>query len=124
MHRSNTSVVDTLLLLEILNTLHIVLGGVMVKVLTIGSKAQTGRFLRTIKIRSTTSFGGEVKPSVPVQIFYGILKILEKYDRDTTPAKSKDISRKLPASLFGVSAATRVPGGFIRNDLNSDAGAQ
>jgi hypothetical protein len=36
--------------------------------------------------------------------FYGILKIPAQYDRDTTSAKFKDMSRHLPASLLGVSA--------------------
>jgi hypothetical protein len=33
-------------------------------------------FLRAIKIRGTTSFGGEVKTSPHVLRFYGVLKIL------------------------------------------------
>jgi hypothetical protein len=44
------------------------------------------------KIRSTTSFGGEVKPPA-------------EYDRDTLPTKWKDISRQfLPASQLNISA--------------------
>jgi hypothetical protein len=44
-------------------------GGLAVIVLTIGSKARGFKpgdgFLRAIKIRSTTSLGGEVQPSAP-----------------------------------------------------------
>jgi len=36
-----------------------------------------------------------------------MLNIPAKYDRDTSSAKFNDISRQLPASLLGVSAATR-----------------
>jgi hypothetical protein len=36
-----------------------------------------------------------------------MLKIPAEYDRDNTSAKFKDSSRQLPASLLGVSAATR-----------------
>jgi hypothetical protein len=50
----------------------VVLGGLVVIVLAIGTKIREFRpgrgrwiFLRAIKIRSTTSFGGEVKPSIP-----------------------------------------------------------
>jgi hypothetical protein len=49
----------------------VALGGLVVNVLTIGIKvagsnpAEDDKFLRPIKIRSTSSFGGEVKPSVP-----------------------------------------------------------
>jgi hypothetical protein len=47
-----------------------VLGGIVISVLATGSNVREfkpgrgRRFLMTIKIRSTTSFGGEVKPSV------------------------------------------------------------
>jgi hypothetical protein len=49
----------------------VVLGGIMVIVLAIGPKvpgfkhAKDDGFLRAIKIRSTPSFGGEVKPLAP-----------------------------------------------------------
>jgi hypothetical protein len=36
--------------------------------------AEDDGFLRAIKIRSATSFGGEVKPSVPCRKMYGMLK--------------------------------------------------
>jgi hypothetical protein len=35
-----------------------------------------------------------------------MLKILAEYDKDYTSVKFTDISRQLPASLLGVSAAT------------------
>jgi hypothetical protein len=64
-------------------------------------------FLRAIKIRSTSSFGGEVKPSVHVVRFYGMLKIPADYVGKTSPSKRTEISRQLSASLLGVSATTR-----------------
>jgi hypothetical protein len=36
-----------------------------------------------------------------------MLNIPLEYDRDTTSAKFKDISQKLPVLLLGISAATR-----------------
>jgi hypothetical protein len=38
------------------------------------SPAEDDEFLRAIKIRSTTSFGGEVRPSVLYHKIYGTLK--------------------------------------------------
>jgi hypothetical protein len=58
------------------------LAGVMVIMLAIGSKGRgfkPGRddeFLRTINIRSSTSFGEEVKPSAPC---FKILRNVKKY---------------------------------------------
>jgi hypothetical protein len=59
--------------------------------------------------KSAALFSSEGKYSrLPhVVRFYGMLKILAEYDRDITSAKFKDISRKLPASLPDISAATR-----------------
>jgi hypothetical protein len=53
-------------------------------------------FLRAIKIRSTTSFGVVVSRRPHAVIVYGILKIPAEYDRDTSPAKLRDISRQVP----------------------------
>jgi hypothetical protein len=39
-------------------------------------------FLRVIKIRSTTSFGGEVKPSVPCRRFTAFKKNLTNMKKD------------------------------------------
>jgi len=39
-------------------------------------------FLRELKVRSTTSFGGEVKPSVPSRKILHVKEIYE-YERDT-----------------------------------------
>jgi hypothetical protein len=50
----------------------VALGGLVVSVLATGPKVRGfdgDGFLRVIKIRSTTSFGGEVKPSVPCRRF-------------------------------------------------------
>jgi hypothetical protein len=45
------------------------LGGLVVSVLAGSIPTEIGGFLRVIKIRSTTSFGGEVKPSVSCRRF-------------------------------------------------------
>jgi hypothetical protein len=93
--------------------LRIVLGGIVVNMLAIGSMVDgftpgRGRWnLRAIKICSTISFGREVKPLPHVVWFYGLLKIPAKYDRNASSAKFKDVSRQLSSSLLGVSAATR-----------------
>jgi hypothetical protein len=51
-------------------TLSVALGGLVVSVLATGPKVRGfNGFLKVIKIRSTTSFGGEVKPSVPCRRF-------------------------------------------------------
>jgi hypothetical protein len=81
----------------------------VVIVLTIGPKvpwfkpAEDGEFLRAIQIRSTTFFGGEVKPLA----LLGMLKIPAEHDRDTSLDNFKDIFLQLPASPLGVSPATR-----------------
>jgi hypothetical protein len=69
--------------------------------------AEDDGFLWAIKIRRTISFGREVKASSHVVGFFGMLKITEEYERDTSSAKFKDISSQLPASLLDVSVATR-----------------
>jgi hypothetical protein len=56
------------LFLEVYSSLILVLGGLVGSVLAIGLQvyghpAEGDGFLRAIKIRSTASFGGEVKPS-------------------------------------------------------------
>jgi hypothetical protein len=63
----------------------VVLGGVMVSVFAIGPKVRgfkPGRgdgLLRAIKIRSTPSFGGEVKPNAHVIRTYAMLENPSKY---------------------------------------------
>jgi hypothetical protein len=46
------------------------------------NSAEEDGFLMAIKIRSTTSLGGEVNPSAHVVRFYGMLKKPAKYERD------------------------------------------
>jgi hypothetical protein len=63
------------------------LGGVVISVLTTGPKCRgfkPGRgdgFLRAIKIRSTLSFGWEVKPEIPCRKNLPRVKGLLKYQR-------------------------------------------
>jgi hypothetical protein len=65
-------------------------------------------FLRAIKIRTTTSCGGEVKPSVPRHKILGHVKNPLKYDRDIDRQNSRIfLAQFLPALLLGVSAASR-----------------
>jgi hypothetical protein len=53
-----------------------------------GSKvADNNRFLRTIQIRNTASFGGEAKPSVPRRKILRHVKETYEYERDTSLAK-------------------------------------
>jgi hypothetical protein len=71
------------------------------------------------KNRSTTSFGEEVKPSAPCCKILLHVKDPLRYDSDTGRQNSAAISRPFhPASLLGVSAATRADnsGGLIGND--------
>jgi hypothetical protein len=63
-------------------------------------------FLTAIKIRSTTSFGGEVKPSVPYrEILRHVKKTVRVMEeilrRKNSTATSRQVS---PASLLAVSA--------------------
>jgi hypothetical protein len=78
-----TSVFQNVFCLAKLNVANYInrLGGVVVSVLATGPKGRRfkpGRgdgFLRVIKIRSTFSFGWEVKPKVKCRRFYCMLKI-------------------------------------------------
>jgi hypothetical protein len=77
----------------------VVLGGAVVIVLPldprfVGSNpAESDGFLRTIKIRGTNSFGGEVKPSAPFPKILWYVKDPLRYDKDTDRQNSTAISR-------------------------------
>jgi hypothetical protein len=78
--------------------------------------------LRAIKIRSTPSFGAEVKPCALVVRFNGMLNIPAVYDRDTTLAILKNISCQISASLFGVCYNKRAlvdESGITRNQMGA-----
>jgi hypothetical protein len=66
---------------------YVVLSGVMASVLVIGPSfegsdpAEGNRLLMTIKIRSTASFGGYVKPSATFRKILLHLKIPSKYEQ-------------------------------------------
>jgi hypothetical protein len=69
---------------------HCRLGSIIVSVLAIGPKvrgfkpAEATEFLRAIKIRSTPSFGGEVKPKAPCRkILRHVKKSLASMTRNT-----------------------------------------
>jgi hypothetical protein len=55
--------------------------------------AESDGFLRTIKIRGTNSFGGEVKPSAPFRKILWYVKDPLRYDKDTDRQNSTAISR-------------------------------
>jgi hypothetical protein len=89
----------------------IFLGGViMVSVVAIGPKV---RGIKSRRIRWI--FKGGKNPHhaslrrvcEAVVRFYGRLKICANFDGDIWSDKFKDISRQIPVSLLGVSAATR-----------------
>jgi hypothetical protein len=80
-------------------------------VLVIGPKVrglkpvESDWFLMAIKIRSMTSFGGEVKPSAPCRKDLRHIKDPLRYDRDTDRQNSEAIFHPVsPASLLDVSA--------------------
>jgi hypothetical protein len=54
--------------------------------------------LSAMKVRITTSFGGEIQPSTPCRKIYGMLKILRKQNLQII------LATFLPFSLLGVSA--------------------
>jgi hypothetical protein len=81
--------------------------------------AEEADFLSATKIRSSTSFGGEGKPSAPCRKILQHVKDPLRYDRDTDTQNSAAISRPVsPPLLLDVSAATRAQssGGWIGND--------
>jgi hypothetical protein len=66
-------------------------------------------FLKTIKILSTTSFGDEVKPSVPCHKILQLVKDPYRYEKQYVSSKQNPaISRQVsPAPLLGVSVIAR-----------------
>jgi hypothetical protein len=86
--------------------------------------AKNDGLLRAIKIRSTISFRGDVKPSLSCCKILQHVKDLMRYDRDTQRQNSVAISRPVSSEfLFGVSAATRATlvngSGMIRTQMGS-----
>jgi hypothetical protein len=80
--------------------------------------ADSDGFLTAIKIRSTTSFGGEVKPLPHVVIFYGILNIpIGMSEILTGKIQRPFLGQFLPASLLDVSAATRAENSFYESGM-------
>jgi hypothetical protein len=70
------------LVISFLRMTLIALGGLVVACLPVdlrfagSNPAEDDGFLRVIKIRSATSFGGEIKPSVPCRRFTACKRIL------------------------------------------------
>jgi hypothetical protein len=70
--------------------------------------ANSDGFLKAIKVHTATSFGGEVKLSVPCRKILRNVKDPLRYDRDTDRQNSRTFLAKfLTDSLLGVSASTR-----------------
>jgi hypothetical protein len=82
------------------------LGGLVVSVFATGPNG----FLRVIKIRSTTSFGGEVKPSVPCRRFTACKRTLRAWIKMLRKLNCLHFSPKSPDCLPDGS------GGHIRID--------
>jgi hypothetical protein len=98
--------------------IYVDLGGLVVSVLATGPKAiptEVDGFLRVIKIRSTTSFGGEVKPSVPCRRFTACKRILWAWIKMLRKPNCLHFSPKSPDCLPDGS------GGHIRIDTNTSA---
>jgi hypothetical protein len=106
----------------------VALGDLVVSVLPFGPKvrgcpAEDCGFLMAIKIRSTNSFGGEVKPSVPCRKTLRHVKDPYRYEQKEPRRKSSAISRQVSsASLLGTSAgycqrALVVESGMIRTQI-------
>jgi hypothetical protein len=92
----------------------VVLSGLVVSVLATGPKihrfnpAKDNGFFKGNKNQEydfLAGWGGEM--SAHVIRFYGMLKILVEYDRNTLLVKFKDIFYQLPASLLGVSVTSK-----------------
>jgi hypothetical protein len=79
----------------------------MVIVFALDPRFAGNGFLREIKICSNTSFGGEVKPSALCGKILWHIKDPLKYDNLISKIQLPFLSRFLPASLLGVSAAAR-----------------
>jgi hypothetical protein len=93
-----------------INGLLIALGGLVVSVLAIwrkvrGLKPARGRCtLRVKQIRSTTSFGGEVKPSVPCRMILRHVKESYECERYLVAKFNSNFSQISPPSVLDVSA--------------------
>jgi hypothetical protein len=86
-----------------------------------GSNSVKGdEFLRNIKISSTTSFGREIKPSVHVVSFYGILKnptgMKEIFGRQNSAAIPCQV---LPDSLLYFKSTLVDESGMISNKMGA-----
>jgi hypothetical protein len=69
--------------------------------------AEAMDILRAIKCVARLPSSGKYSRRPHVVSFYGTLKNLAYYDRNTTSAEFKVISRQLPALLLDVSGATK-----------------
>jgi hypothetical protein len=87
-------------------------------ILHCSNPAEEDEFLGALEIRSTISFGGEVKPLAPC---YKISRHV-KHERDTCRQNSRIFRQVYPVSLLGISAGYRqetlvAESGKIRNQV-------
>jgi hypothetical protein len=82
------------------------LGGMIVRVLAIGPKLRGFKccrgdgFLRALKIRSTPSFGRELKPSAPCRNIYYMQQITSECEHICFGGKIKHLLRQIPPDLL------------------------
>jgi hypothetical protein len=108
--------------------LKVVLGGMVFSVLDIGPKVREfrpgRRILQAIKVRSMTSFRGEVQPSVPCRKIYGMLKNVKSIKDILCGQSSRQFTPCSPASLLGVSVdncqiALASKSGMVRTQIGT-----
>jgi hypothetical protein len=106
---------------------HSRLGGVVVSVLATGPKGRGFKpdrqrcILREIKIRGTTSYGGEVNPWAPCRKVLRHVKNTIRYDRDTDRQNSADIFRPVSPCCLLLPEQRRLVGGskMIRTQMGA-----
>jgi hypothetical protein len=102
------------------------LGGVVVSVLATGPKVcefepgQGDGFLRAIKIRSTPSFGWEVKPEVPCRKILRHVRSLEVPGDGSTKFSFPSPTLRLAPEMFRVAGPPDSTGGCQRSLLTGN----
>jgi hypothetical protein len=101
----------------------VALGGLVVSVLATGPKVrgfdpEVDVFLRVIKIRNTTSFGGEVKPSVPCRRFTACKRTLRAWIEMFRNKFSGHFSPKSPGSGSHIRIESNLCGQWAGHSLH------
>jgi hypothetical protein len=96
----------------------------MISVLAIGPSVRGfrpgrgGGFLRAIKIRSTPSFGGEVKPEAPCHNIFRHVKITCRYEQKYFARPNSSFPFRIPPACYQMALLVILPdnsGGRIRS---------